>query len=251
MISPRLDRRCDLRGGGRHDPSRKRIWSGPASGYHQHGAKGATIPSWLRPTGGAGRACQCALRLCCWGSPEAVSASGDSRPNSGDIMRAPFDWGTLAAAYQRGDTPMVRWGAAPTTLALPGLQPVYLATPYSKEVLQEGIWNEGKNLRLMSEAAHEIGRLKHAGVTAISPVVMAAALVDTSKDSASLMRMHDPLDAVAWTRWCQPLLQVCRAIVVPDLEGWSRSAGIKAEVDYFIQRMLPVYLYARGDEIEF
>ena len=33
------------------------------------------------------------------------------------------------------------------------------------------------------------------------------------------------------------------AVVVPEIDGWDRSDGIKAEVDFAIDRGLPVFIY--------
>lgn len=164
-----------------------------------------------------------------------------------------FDWGTLASAARRGETPLVHWGSGPTSVALHGLQPVYLASPYSKEAVDHrGVWKFQQSARLVQDAGLEIGRLKAMGVTAISPIVLSGTITHAGRHSDGWLRQHDPLDAVTWMQWCQPLLDVCKAIVVPDLAGWSRSTGIKAEVQCFVDWRLPVFLYATGgDEIGF
>lgn len=164
----------------------------------------------------------------------------------------PFDWGPIVQAAHRGDLDLVQFGSTPADVARHAKRPVYLSTPYSREVVNaHGDWMHGKSTALMLDAGLQIGRLKEAGVTAISPIVLSATVVHAASHNSDHMKRHNPLDATAWMQWCNPLMHVCGAIVVPDLPGWWRSEGIKAEVQYFITRMLPVFIYATGFEIEF
>jgi len=79
------------------------------------------------------------------------------------------------------------------------------------------------------------------GVTAVSPIVLADGMCHATEHL-------DPLDVRFWTRWCAPILAAARAVVVPDIPGWSRSEGVWHEVREALGRSLPVHVYARGVE---
>lgn len=157
-------------------------------------------------------------------------------------------WGSLMQAARRGEVPLVQFGCGPTSVALHANQPVYLATPYTRRATDvQGDWDRLGSMGCILDAAQEVRRLKAVGVSAFSPIVLSAMpshLFDDPKDFDA----HHPLDAVAWMRWCQPFLNVCAAVVVPDIEGWDHSVGIKAEVGFAISRGVPVFVYAAGDD---
>ena len=157
-------------------------------------------------------------------------------------------WGLLIQAARRGELPLVQFGCSPQDVARHGVQPVYLATPYSKRTVEDGAWSLFASIDLMLEAAGEVARLKSVGVSAFSPIVLSAAVVHAADHAADPKEFdeHHPLDAAAWLRWCQPFLNVCGAVVVPAIEGWDQSAGIKAEVAFAVQRGVLVFVYAGG-----
>lgn len=137
--------------------------------------------------------------------------------------------------------------------ALRGVQPVYLATPYSKLVVDDrGAFDFLLSAQAGRLAAREAEAMRRAGVTVFAPIVQSDAMVrafGVLRGSAAsgvayeLPEGCDPLDAGAWAAWCQPLLNVCRAVAVPMLPGWDRSQGIWAEVRFAIERNEPVHLY--------
>lgn len=164
-------------------------------------------------------------------------------------------WGPVIAAAARGDLPLVWVGmsAAGVAQRYGGRQPVYLATPYSREVVDDdGVWSAGLNHHLGSAAARAAMDLMERDITAISPIALASVMLTASSavvhDRGRALWRHriDPLDAEAWTSWCGPLLSACDAVVVPDIPGWDRSVGILQEVREALLRVKPVYLYAGG-----
>ena len=104
-----------------------------------------------------------------------------------------------------------------------------------------GHWSLAKSALAATRADRHAARLAMRGVTAVSPIVQAASMCHAT---AHL----DPLDARFWTRWCAPILAASRAVVVPDIPGWSRSEGVWHEVREALGRSLPVHVYARGVE---
>jgi len=116
-----------------------------------------------------------------------------------------------------------------------GGRAVYLATPYSREVVVADAWDWGLSMRASVVAAAQIGRLARAGVTAISPIVMAT-------DACHADRALDPLDQAFWSAWCMPLLSACGLVYVPPLLGWARSRGVGAEIEWAIAHRVPVLI---------
>lgn len=116
---------------------------------------------------------------------------------------------------------------------------VYLATPYSKEVLdRSGNWSLALSLEASKRASREAVRLAAIGVTAVSPIVLAHEMVS--------MASFDPLDQKFWTQWCRPILNACGAVVVPNIQGWDASHGIWHEVTVALTSNRPVFVYAAG-----
>lgn len=151
------------------------------------------------------------------------------------------NWSLLLGAAARGELPLVHAGATPAQVAREVAGIAYLATPYSKVVLDaDGCWDLRLSLEAMARAARASGVLARAGITALSPIVLAAEMCHCDHCG---QRLLDPLDAAFWTRWCAPLLDAARAVVVPDIRGWDRSDGIWHEVITALGRNLPVYVY--------
>jgi hypothetical protein len=167
---------------------------------------------------------------------------------------ARFSWSALADSARNGGAPQVTFGAGVSDIcqALGSGGYVYLATPYSKRVVDRlGRWSLGQSGYLEDEASKEVGRLKKAGISAFSPIVASASVVHATLNPYAIHPVpdpcHDPLDADAWLDWCMPFLWSARALVVPDLAGWDQSKGIKAEVMQALEAKLPVLVYAKGE----
>ena len=168
------------------------------------------------------------------------------------MMRDPA-WGPVLQAARRGVLPLVRVGASPASVAqsLDGRRPCYLATPYSRKVVDaQGIWDHHRSVQAMIGAARAAADLLQVGITAISPIVQAAAmlhaksaLVGQPDGGTRWIAGIDPLDGALWQRWCAPLLAVSAAVVVPDLAGWDRSVGIWVEVRFALDHDIPVFVY--------
>lgn len=115
---------------------------------------------------------------------------------------------------------------------------VYLATPYSREVARGGAWQADLSQAVAHAAARHQATLCAAGVTAVSPIVQAHAVCLVAPSI-------DPMDEAFWTRWCQPMLAACDAVVVPDIPGWDRSAGVWREALWALSVKRPVLCYGR------
>ncbi|MCG7520866.1 DUF1937 family protein [Ruegeria sp. Ofav3-42] len=103
----------------------------------------------------------------------------------------------------------------------------YLATPYTKVAVDaDGAWDASASLECAVLAARCARALALEGVTAVSPIIQAAEMINADIISQAL----DPLDGGFWLRWCWPLLNSADAIIVPDFDGWAESDGIWAEV---------------------
>ena len=168
------------------------------------------------------------------------------------IFREPA-WGPVLAAAARGEMPLVHVGQSAESVALRfgGRQPVYLATPYSRVCLDaSGLWDYGRSVRAMMDAGRAAGDLMAWGVTAFAPVAQSCVMVHarghfsgTARGGVEWSNGIDPLNAAAWAAWCRPMLNVCGAVVVPNLAGWDQSRGIWAEVSHAIDRNIPVFVY--------
>lgn len=117
---------------------------------------------------------------------------------------------------------------------------VYLASPYSREVLTGGRFDPVLGEGMAAEAARWVAILAKAGITAVSPIVQAQAAVSQADGQI------DPLDAGFWMRWCLPMLRACEALVVPPIHGWSRSVGVWQETQDMLRHGRAVYLLAGG-----
>lgn len=159
-----------------------------------------------------------------------------------------LDWSDIRLRTVFED-PLIRTGCGPVSVAqqIAGGRPVYLATPYTKEVVGiDGRWRYERSLIASARAAMELSRLARVGVSALSPIVMAAEMVhaEHAMAVAGLGDPLDPLDVDFWEKWCRPHLNVCEAVVVPDLAGWQDSVGIRMEVSHAIQHQKRVFFYA-------
>lgn len=141
--------------------------------------------------------------------------------------------GTLLFDRQHPDSVASRIGA---------VAQIYLATPYTKRVTRaDGQYCPDANRFLLFEAAGEARRLSLRGLTAVSPIALAAAMAEVG--AAARDGALDPLDAVFWEGWCRPILRASRAVVVPALDGWTDSVGVLHEARSALATNVPVYCY--------
>lgn len=147
------------------------------------------------------------------------------------------DWDTLlrSASLWPG---LLHTGASPESVARVGSGLRYLATPYSRLVRdpRSGQWSRVRSEEMVRHAALHAADLAGCGVTAVSPIVQSGVMCH----GASVL---DPLDEAFWGRWCQPLLEACTAVVVPDIPGWRQSLGVWREVVWALDRNRPVHVY--------
>ena len=168
------------------------------------------------------------------------------------MVREPA-WGPILSAAARCEMPLLNVGQSAQSVAarFGGRQPVYLATPYSRVVLRDGDqWDYGRSVQAMMDAGRAAGDLMACGVTALAPVAQRCVMVHargqfrgTTRGGVEWSNGIDPMDAAGWADWCQPILNVCGAVVVPDLAGWDQSRGVWAAVRFAVRRNVPVFVY--------
>lgn len=140
---------------------------------------------------------------------------------------------------------LCRFGQSPASIRAQffSAAPVYLATPYSKEVIDaEGNLSLALAEKQVELATWESLVLTCYGFTVISPIVLSGGMINLRYRPEASSLPH-PLDGKAWANWCKPLLYACRIVVVPDLPGAIRSAGVLHEVRQAIKRNKIVYFY--------
>ena len=139
---------------------------------------------------------------------------------------------------------LCRFGQTPETIKKQfcAAAPVFLATPYSEEVLVGGDWSQSRSRSQILAAQRESVRLTQVGFTVISPIATLGPLLHLPKPFGDLV-LPDPLDPPAFRKWRAPLLDVCRIVVVPDLPGSSYSRDILDCVSAAIRRNKLVYFY--------
>jgi hypothetical protein len=159
-------------------------------------------------------------------------------------MSAPLPgWGPMIA---RHGNVLLHFGAGPAVVAVraPRGRPVYLASPYSKRVLNAaGQWDAHLSMICALEAAEEAADLMRRGVTALSPIVQAHVMVRSVIDGPLPV---DPMDQAAWGDWCRPILSACGAVFVPDFDGWAESVGVCGEVSDALVQCKQVFIAARA-----
>lgn len=151
-----------------------------------------------------------------------------------------IDWGPV---LEPGGvwSPLVHVGASPEVVARQNAGLAYLATPYTKEVLVKGKWSFDRSVMLSTLAARHVLLLMRAGVTAVSPIVLAAEALHAQPSVPG--RKVSPLDHARWTEWCRPMFVASQLVVVPNIPGWDRSEGIWAEVQAALAHNTPVFVY--------
>lgn len=154
-----------------------------------------------------------------------------------------IDWAMLSGLYS-GSGLLMLDAAFEDVLRHARSSLAYLATPYSKEVLDaRGQWSAVRSELLGHEAATWAGHLAVNGVSAISPIIQSSWMV-----SADFAHNIDPLDDVFWINWCRPLLVKADLIIIPPLNGWDRSRGIWHEVWQALHNNKPVLQIRPGTE---
>ena len=156
-------------------------------------------------------------------------------PNCGWLERHAADWPDLSAGLTLADVA----GRAGSGIS-------YLATPYSRiAVDHDGTWNSALSEQASDMACWVAAGLARRGVTAISPVVNAHAMLLATFVARD--RFPDPLDHAFWMRWCRPLLFASDRVLVPPIAGWRASVGVWHEVGLALRNGIPVWLIGAGD----
>lgn len=157
-----------------------------------------------------------------------------------------IDWPALARGGAVGSG-LLRFGATPAQVARRAGGMVYLATPYSREVVDSaGRWRLERSIDMALRAAQAAAELAALRVTAVSPVVLSAEMCAARDLRPGAGAEIDPLDQRFWGAWCAPILRASCAVVVPQIEGWQCSTGIWREVFWALERNMPVFIYAEG-----
>ena len=161
--------------------------------------------------------------------------------NLGQLAEGAPQWGNLLAEYAGTQFDLLRPDCSLVEAArLARGHLAYLATPYSKLVLNDDLeWDRGQSLDLVLRAARWASLFALEGVTAISPIVQAGEMCHSRLEGDL-----DPLDHVFWTKWCAPLLAASRILLVPPVPGWDQSQGIWFETCTALSRNVRVCLIA-------
>lgn len=125
---------------------------------------------------------------------------------------------------------------------------IYLATPYSRRAVDEnGAWCLHRSMSAATEASAWAWRLARAGLTAVSPVMLSAQMV---QDEYTAEHPHEdaigPLDHAAWEAWCRPLLAASELVAIPPIDGWEVSRGIWREAVAALAVNKPVIVMEEG-----
>ncbi|PYE81307.1 DUF1937 family protein [Pseudoroseicyclus aestuarii] len=154
------------------------------------------------------------------------------------------DWPQLCARYTGSGLLQRDVALIDAAQALRGSL-AYLATPYTRQSTDDnGRWCPSLSCDLSDAAAAWCSRFAQTGVTAVSPVVQADAMLQRDPWGDAL----DPLDEHFWSTWCRPLLSRCDAVVIPPLPGWDCSAGVWAEACAAVTRQRRVILIGAEPE---
>lgn len=141
------------------------------------------------------------------------------------------------------DHAAVRFGVLPADMAKLAHGQVYLATPYTRRAAPRGTFNMDAAEDAAREAAMVVRCLALDGVSAVSPIALAQAVIrDTREWRGAHAAARLALDAEFWTRWCAPILQASTSVYVAAIPGWKESDGIRHEVREFLDRQRPVYV---------
>ena len=115
---------------------------------------------------------------------------------------------------------------------------VYLATPYTLLAKDgAGEWSTHGSDAAAKHAALWARRLALRSVASASPIIQSVAMIN-----ADSLGHLDPLNEAFWSGYCQPILAASWAVIVPPIDGWSRSLGVWREVCYALERNKPVFV---------
>ena len=105
---------------------------------------------------------------------------------------------------------------------------LYLASPYSHE--------DPAVIAYRSRAAREAAlRLKQSGLVVFSPVVYGEQFPELPGDWAS------------WRFYCLGWLAPASALVVLQLDGWAKSTGVTAEIQFAREKKKPIFYLRPSD----
>jgi hypothetical protein len=122
----------------------------------------------------------------------------------------------------------------------------YLATPYSREAVDlNGIWSAVRSDDMARQASKWVLHCAVNGVSAISPIAQAVAMMDV--DGAHTV---GPLDHSFWMNWCMPILRASSSVIIPPIAGWDRSIGVWQEAVWALRHNVPVHIIREGSEYE-
>lgn len=125
---------------------------------------------------------------------------------------------------------------------------IYLATPYSRRAVDEnGAWCLYRSMTAAAEASAWAWRFARAGLTAVSPVMLSAQMV---QDEYAAEHPHadalGPLDHAAWETWCRPMLAAAELVAIPPIDGWDVSRGVWRETVAALAVNKPVIVMGEG-----
>ena len=102
----------------------------------------------------------------------------------------------------------------------------YVASPYTH-------FPEGRE-QAWKEACAATGKMMQLGIQCFSPIAHGHALTSHSD--------LDPLDAELWKLIDQKYVEMCDALIVLKMEGWTSSEGVNHEIREFKKTDRPIYL---------
>lgn len=100
----------------------------------------------------------------------------------------------------------------------------YLASPYS--LYEDGL--EEANALVCAAAAYLIEK----GIRVFCPIAHSHAICEASE--------LDPLDHNIWMFQDAPFCEAAMGLIVFQLPGWERSAGVTQEIEYFEEAHKPI-----------
>lgn len=56
----------------------------------------------------------------------------------------------------------------------------------------------------------------------------------------NLVKMGLPGDFNYWGEFCLPMLKNCQGLIVVKMDGWDKSSGLKAEIEFAKNNGIPV-----------
>lgn len=102
---------------------------------------------------------------------------------------------------------------------------VYLASPYSDA-------DEGVRIERAQAAAEVMAKLLDKGINVYSPIVCIGGLAK--------YRKGQPTEYEAWDSICEAMIERCDSLMVLTLDGWQKSKGIRAEMEFAREIGMPI-----------